>query len=292
MSSVAERAFAMKTKSLGQVLGLIALGQLLMGANPVGGAAAAEVSGSTAALLDAKSKTEKFGGKLTMQVDRTKVDLQRHRLEVSMNRPVTRIVVKVFGENKESLAEETIVPKDGPVGDPILVRWSQSDKSEIARIELYGYDNEDNWVGVAIVPWNVKIPHEEVHFDTDKATIEKSEVPKLQDSLQRIQDAVQRYRELGSIQLFIAGHTDTVGSAAYNMDLSRRRAQAIAAWFVKNGVGIAVAFEGFGESVPLVETKDEVDEPRNRRVDYILSVEPPAGKAGRAPAWKYLNRAK
>jgi outer membrane protein OmpA-like peptidoglycan-associated protein len=250
-------------------------------------------SSSSVTTLDSTAKGgDKFGGKLTMQVDRSKIDLAAHRLEVQMNRPVSRIEIKVFDENKASLAEETLRPEDAPVGDPIVVRWSQNDKTEPARIELYGYDNEDNWVGVAIIPWNVKIPHEEVHFDTDKATIEKPEVPKLQDSIRRINEAVERFRELGNIQLFIAGHTDSVGTPAYNLELSRRRAQAIAGWFVKNGLTIAVAFEGFGESALLVETKDEVDEPRNRRVDYILSVEPPVGKSGRVPAWKYLNRAK
>src|ERR1700690_15643 len=160
---------------------------------------------------------DKFGGKLQMQVDRSKVDLERHRLEVTLNRPVSRIDLKVLGENKEVLAEETFHPKESP-GEPILLRWSQSGKAEIARIELYGHDTDDNWVGVAIVPWSVKIPHEDVHFDTDKATILPSEVGKLKDSLERIRAALQRYKELGRIQLFIAGHTDTVGTPAYNMD--------------------------------------------------------------------------
>jgi outer membrane protein OmpA-like peptidoglycan-associated protein len=233
---------------------------------------------------------DKFGGKLQMQVDRNKVDLERHRLEVTLNRPVSRIDLKVLGENKEVLAEETFHPKESP-GEPILLRWSQSGSAAIARIELYGHDVDDNWVGVAIVPWSVKIPHEDVHFDTDKATILPSEVGKLKDSLERIRAALQRYKELGRIQLFIAGHTDTVGAPAYNMDLSRRRAQAIAAWFLKSGLTIPVAYEGFGETALLVETKDEVDEPRNRRADYILAVEPPSLKKGRNPQWKYLNKA-
>ncbi len=233
---------------------------------------------------------DKFGGKLQMQVDRTKVDLERHRLEVTLNRPVSRIELKVLGENKEVLAEETFHPKES-AGEPILLRWSQSDKTAIARIELYGHDTDDNWVGVAIVPWSVKIPHEDVHFDTDKANILPSEVGKLKDSLERIREALQRYKQLGRIQLFIAGHTDTVGAPAYNMDLSRRRAQAIAAWFLKSGLTIPVAYEGFGETAPLVETKDEVDEPRNRRADYILAIEPPSLKKGRNPQWKYLNKA-
>jgi flagellar motor protein MotB len=236
------------------------------------------------------SSGDRFGGKLQMQVDRGKVDLERHQLQVVMNRPVSRIEIKVLGENNEVLAQETFNPKESP-GEPIVLRWSQSGRGSIARIELFGHDTDDNWVGVAIVPWSVKIPHEELHFDTDKADIQPSEVPKLKVSLERIRATIQRYKQLGRIQLFIAGHTDTVGTASYNMDLSRRRAQSIAAWFVKNGLTIPVAFEGFGETALLVETKDEVDEPSNRRVDYILAVEPPSLKKGRNPQWRYLNRA-
>ncbi|MGC4068506.1 MAG: OmpA family protein [Polyangiaceae bacterium] len=280
----------MKPNLVRNLFGVLTLGVLIVSATP-----AYTAPNGALPLDDRKSEptTERFGGKLTIEVDRTKIDLAGHRLEVVMNRPVSRIEVKVYSEAKEILAEDTIRPSDNAVvGDPIVVRWSPRDDTEVARIELYGYDTEDNWVGVAIIPWNVKIPHEEVHFETDKATIEKSEVPKLQDSLNRINEALERYRELGRIQLFIAGHTDTVGSPNYNLELSRRRANAIAAWFLKNGLTIPVAFEGFGESALLVETKDEVDEPRNRRVDYILSVEPPAGKSGKVPGWRYLNRAK
>jgi outer membrane protein OmpA-like peptidoglycan-associated protein len=261
---------------------LLALSGLRVGGHGLGlesAVSAAEPSGK-----------DRFGAKLQMQVDRSKVDLERHRLEVTMNRPVAKIELKVLGENKEVLAEETFRPHQ-EANEPITIRWTQSGSTEIARIELYGHDTEDNWVGVAIIPWNVKIPHEEVHFDTDKANILPSEVHKLKDSLERIRAGIQRYKGLGQIQLFIAGHTDTVGTATYNMDLSRRRAQAIAGWFVKSGLNIPVAYEGFGENALLVETKDEVDEPRNRRVDYILAVEPPSLKKGRNPQWKFLNRA-
>jgi len=279
----------MKTSFPGAIAAVIGLSMLSTAARPANPNATEmlQARGGDVAL-----EGDTFGAKLTMQVDRNKIDLKAHRLEVQLNRSASRIELKVFGEDKQILGEETVRPNEGKVGEPIAIHWTQRADTQAARIELYGYDTEDNWVGVAIVPWNLKIPHEEVHFDSDKATLEKSEVPKLQDSLQRINEAIERYRELGKIQLFIAGHTDTVGSPTYNLDLSRRRAQAIAAWFVKNQVAIPVAFEGFGESVPLVETKDDVDEPKNRRVDYILSVESPAGKTGRLPAWKYLNRAK
>ena len=71
-----------------------------------------------AALAAEPGAGDKFGGKLQMQVDRSKVDLERHRLEVTLNRPVSRIELKVLGENKEVLAEETFNPTQAP-GEPI-----------------------------------------------------------------------------------------------------------------------------------------------------------------------------
>ena len=42
---------------------------------------------------------------------------------------------------------------------------------------------------------------------------------------------VTKYKELGRITLFIAGHTDSVGNEGYNLQLSQRRAQSIGSWF-------------------------------------------------------------
>ena len=77
------------------------------------------------------------------------------------------------------------------------------------------------------------------------------------------------------ITLFIAGHTDTVGSASANLKLSQERARSIAGWFRKRGVRLPISYEGFGETSLAVKTADNVDEARNRRADYVLSDGPP-----------------
>ncbi len=228
------------------------------------------------------------GEKLKLTIDRSKVDLERHRLEVTMNRPAARVVVKVYDEDGSMITEKSTEFEGAAAGKSLPVTWEQSSSRKIAKVEVFGYDTDENWVGVAIIPWSLRIPHEEVLFETDKAAIRESELPKLQNALATLKNAIAKYDDLGAIQLFIAGHTDTVGTASYNQDLSRRRARSIATWFVKSGLRIPVAYEGFGESAPLVPTKDEVDEPRNRRVDYILTIEVPVTKI--AAAWKYINK--
>jgi outer membrane protein OmpA-like peptidoglycan-associated protein len=142
----------------------------------------------------------------------------------------------------------------------------------------------------SLSPWSVYIPHEEVAFATDSAAITTAEAPKLEASLAKISDALAKHKELGGIKLYIAGHTDTVGTNKYNLALSLRRAQAIASWFRKKGLALPIAYEGFGEQALRAATPDNTDEPRNRRVDYILSVEDPVLRATdfRA-AWKLLK---
>ena len=68
----------------------------------------------------------------------------------------------------------------------------------------------------------------------------------------------------------VTGHTDTVGSDAYNMRLSRRRAESVAAQLEKDGIPSSeIAIVAKGKRDLLVPTKDGVKEPQNRRVQIV-----------------------
>lgn len=70
------------------------------------------------------------------------------------------------------------------------------------------------------------------------------------------------------LTIAVAGHTDTSGSAAYNLGLSARRAEAVRQALVAGGVPAdAIMTDSFGESDPLVPTPDGVREPSNRRAE-------------------------
>ena len=72
-------------------------------------------------------------------------------------------------------------------------------------------------------------------------------------------------------EVYIVGHTDLVGKEAYNIELSSRRAHYVRDLLVTNGIKPNSLFVTFyGKSRPLVPTKDEVPEPRNRRVEVIV----------------------
>jgi outer membrane protein OmpA-like peptidoglycan-associated protein len=71
-------------------------------------------------------------------------------------------------------------------------------------------------------------------------------------------------------KLEVTGHTDTVGSDAYNMRLSRRRAESVAAQLEKDGIPSSeMSIVAKGKRDLLVPTADGVKEPQNRRVQIV-----------------------
>jgi iron complex outermembrane recepter protein len=76
-------------------------------------------------------------------------------------------------------------------------------------------------------------------------------------------------------QLTVTGHTDTVGSDAYNMRLSRRRAESVAAQLEKDGIASSeIQIVAKGKRDLLVPTADGVKEPQNRRVQIVYDGAP------------------
>jgi outer membrane protein OmpA-like peptidoglycan-associated protein len=73
-------------------------------------------------------------------------------------------------------------------------------------------------------------------------------------------------RQSGMVRIVVTGHTDTVGSQAYNQALSERRAEAVRAEMVRLGMNAAdIMTVGRSFSEPLVPTGPGVREPQNRR---------------------------
>jgi outer membrane protein OmpA-like peptidoglycan-associated protein len=70
-------------------------------------------------------------------------------------------------------------------------------------------------------------------------------------------------------KLRVEGHTDNVGKAKANLDLSKKRAEAVKAYLVKNH-GVAanrLTSEGYGDTKPLAPNTDEAGRAKNRRVE-------------------------
>ncbi|HEY0840136.1 MAG TPA: OmpA family protein, partial [Vulgatibacter sp.] len=169
-------------------------------------------------------------------------------------------------------------------GTRLTLSWPPHGADDVVlKIHFVCHDPDGFFAPMTTHPWSLTIPHEEVIFASGKADIAPAERPKLDEALEKIATAIRRYGKVIEIKLYVAGHTDTVGDAGSNRTLSVARARAIANYFRSKGVRIPIHFAGFGEEQPAVPTPDETDEPRNRRADYVLKVEPPS-----AGSWSKL----
>jgi OmpA-OmpF porin, OOP family len=103
-----------------------------------------------------------------------------------------------------------------------------------------------------------------VFFDWDKATLTDR-------ARQIIREAADNSTHVQYTRIEVNGYTDTSGTPQYNMGLSIRRANAVKAELIKDGVPAnAITTQGFGDTHLLVPTGPGVREPQNRRVEIII----------------------
>jgi outer membrane protein OmpA-like peptidoglycan-associated protein len=112
-------------------------------------------------------------------------------------------------------------------------------------------------------------------MDSDKLT---------PDSRETLDSAVQTLLSQRNLQVEVAGHTDNVGSEAYNMLLSQQRAESVRAYLVEKGVEEKrLTAVGYGELEPVTGNDTEDQRDQNRRVEFrITSAD--ASPAAPAPA--------
>ena len=98
-------------------------------------------------------------------------------------------------------------------------------------------------------------------FDFDKSVLKPEGKAKLDDLASKVKDI--------NLEVIIAvGHTDSVGSDAYNQKLSMRRSEAVKAYLVSKGIEKnRVYTEGKGEKQPVADNKTKEGRAKNRRVE-------------------------
>lgn len=100
-------------------------------------------------------------------------------------------------------------------------------------------------------------------FDTDKAELKPESEPQLAEMV--------RYLKTSKAKVYVVGHTDSQGKLDYNLDLSDRRAKAVAAALVARGVPAGqMLARGVGPLVPAAPNSDEAGRAKNRRVELVL----------------------
>lgn len=103
-----------------------------------------------------------------------------------------------------------------------------------------------------------------ITFAFDRSDIQ----PQFRPTLDEIAQTLTAYPQT---MIDIYGHTDSVGSDAYNQALSERRAGAVAAYLQTRGVQqVRMATRGFGETQPIADNATEEGRAANRRVEIRI----------------------
>ncbi|CUH33285.1 Inner membrane lipoprotein YiaD precursor [Jannaschia seosinensis] len=106
---------------------------------------------------------------------------------------------------------------------------------------------------------------QDILFGTDSANLR----PDLQGDIRALARNLQQYPNT-TVQ--VIGHTDSDGSAAYNQDLSERRARAVAGVLLEQGVSSGrVVPIGRGESQPIASNQTAAGKQLNRRVEIVIT---------------------
>lgn len=107
----------------------------------------------------------------------------------------------------------------------------------------------------------------DANFDFDKSNLK----PAGKAALDKL---AQQMRGVQVKSVDIVGHTDSIGTEAYNQKLSERRAQSAAKYLISDGVNSSlITTRGMGERQPIATNKTAAGRAKNRRVDITVDAE-------------------
>jgi len=114
-------------------------------------------------------------------------------------------------------------------------------------------------------PVQKKIVLRGVNFDFNKANIRP-------DAAGILKEAATILKDNATLNVSVEGHTDSVGSDQYNLKLSLRRAAAVKAFLVKEGIPESrLSTRGLGESQPVASNDTDDGRAQNRRVELKVA---------------------
>ncbi len=163
--------------------------------------------------------------------------------------------------------------EDGSVGsvvvhqngkDTVLDKANSAVKAGDSKAFTIASKDVDRRFGKAITSLPPAARSFTLYFKEGTVTLEEGSAPVMEEMRKDVAS-----RKAGEIM--VIGHTDRVGALANNDLLAYRRALSVSDLLIANGIPRdTVIIAGRGEREPLVPTDDEVQEPRNRRVEISV----------------------
>lgn len=227
-----------------------------------------------------------YGSSLEVDLSRAKADLKKKTLQVEVNASVEDVEMLVYGAKKKLLDQKRFTLNKGP--GTVEIAWDAA-LEDVVLLDVT-FQSGSSYAGFTFSPWFLDIPHQDILFSTNSATIAEDEEWKLESTLEQLKEVLDKYGSVIPVKLYIGGCTDTVGDKQSNRALSKARARSIAKWLSGHGYDQPIFYHGFGEEWLAVPTKDGVNEAANRRVVYIVAANPPPSGSGVPQIrWKSLQ---
>ncbi|MBL7730391.1 MAG: OmpA family protein [Chitinophagaceae bacterium] len=131
---------------------------------------------------------------------------------------------------------------------------------EVPALEADEYFTEPFWVNIKFEPAR-RYRLDNVHFDTDKASLRG-------DSYAQLKELLEYLQHHDDIRVEIAGHTDNVGTDAHNLKLSQDRANTIRNYLIGKGIKAArLTAKGYGATEPVADNATAEGRQQNRRTE-------------------------
>jgi outer membrane protein OmpA-like peptidoglycan-associated protein len=140
--------------------------------------------------------------------------------------------------------------------------YSISDNMDLTQISSYKEITKD--LLLAPIEQGQVVRLNNIFFDFAKATLK-------QESFFELDNLVKLLNENPKMEIFIAGHTDNVGSDEFNLKLSKERAASVADYLKSKGIAEnRLSSDGFGKSKPIASNDTEEGRAINRRVEFTI----------------------
>lgn len=207
-------------------------------------------------------------------------------------KPNPVVLIKGMVKNSKSYVplDATITYFDLLTGKEVGIARSNSKTGEYTIILPYGknYSFKAMKEGFYSISENMDLnqfsSYKEITKDLYLASIEEGQIVRLnniffdfgqatlkQESYFELDNLVKLLNENPTMEIFIAGHTDNVGSDDFNLKLSKERAASVLEYLISKGIAPGrLSSDGFGKSKPI--TSNDTDEGRatNRRVEFTI----------------------
>jgi len=168
------------------------------------------------------------------------------------------------------------MPKEEIIWDGISDAGQLVDSGEDYYIVMEAEDSGHNIglsekilfsIDILVIPTErgLKIRVSNIEFGFDNANLKGEKTYQILEKIVKILKKYNKY------SIIVEGYTDSTGDESYNIALSKKRAETVGEWLIKNGIDQnRLSYEGYGPKLPIDTNATKEGRARNRRVEFIL----------------------